>query len=57
MKPARVGNAMVDGVAIGPEGERTAIEVILATMNDDLSSEAERTVRKRAVAIRTSGRG
>jgi predicted RecB family endonuclease len=27
MKPARVGNAMVDGVAIGPEGERTAIEV------------------------------
>ena len=27
MKAARVGNAMVDGVAIGPEGERTAIEV------------------------------
>jgi len=27
MKPARVGNAMVDGVAIGPEGERIAIEV------------------------------
>jgi hypothetical protein len=27
MKPARVGNAMVDGVAIGPEHERIAIEV------------------------------
>lgn len=27
MKPARVGNAMVDGVAIGPEQERIAIEV------------------------------
>jgi len=27
MKPARVGNAMVDGVAIGPEGEHIAIEV------------------------------
>jgi predicted RecB family endonuclease len=27
MKPARVGNAMVDGIAIGPEGERIAIEV------------------------------
>jgi hypothetical protein len=27
MKPERVGNAMVDGVAIGPEGERIAIEV------------------------------
>jgi hypothetical protein len=27
MKPVRVGNAMVDGVAIGPEGERIAIEV------------------------------
>jgi predicted RecB family endonuclease len=27
MKPARVGNAMVDGVATGPEGERIAIEV------------------------------
>ena len=27
MKPARAGNAMVDGVAIGPEGERIAIEV------------------------------
>ena len=27
MKPARVGNAMVDGVAIGAEGERIAIEV------------------------------
>jgi len=27
MKPARVGNAMVDGSAIGPEGERIAIEV------------------------------
>jgi len=27
MKPARVGNAMVDGVAIGSEGERIAIEV------------------------------
>jgi hypothetical protein len=26
MKPACVGNAMVDGVAIGPEGERIAIE-------------------------------
>jgi len=25
--PARVGNAMVDGVAIGPEHERIAIEV------------------------------
>ena len=27
MKPARVGNAMVDGVAIGPEQEQIAIEV------------------------------
>jgi len=27
MKPARVGNAMVDGVALSPEGERIAIEV------------------------------
>jgi hypothetical protein len=27
MKPTGVGNAMVDGVAIGPEGERIAIEV------------------------------
>lgn len=27
MKPARAGNAVVDGVAIGPEGERIAIEV------------------------------
>jgi hypothetical protein len=27
MKPVKVGNAMVDGVAIGPEGERIAIEV------------------------------
>jgi predicted RecB family endonuclease len=27
MQPAKVGNAMVDGVAIGPEGERIAIEV------------------------------
>lgn len=26
MKPARAGNAMVDGVAVGPEGERIAIE-------------------------------
>ena len=29
MKPARVGNAIVDGVAIGPEQERIAIEVNL----------------------------
>mgnify|MGYP001128624636 CR=1 FL=1 len=27
MKPQRAGNALVDGVAIGPEGERIAIEV------------------------------
>jgi hypothetical protein len=27
MKPVRVGNAMVDGVAIGLEGQRIAIEV------------------------------
>jgi hypothetical protein len=27
MKPAHAGNAMVDGVALSPEGERTAIEV------------------------------
>jgi hypothetical protein len=27
MKSVKVGNAMVDGVAIGPEGERIAIEV------------------------------
>jgi hypothetical protein len=26
MRPARAGNAMVDSVAIGPEGERIAIE-------------------------------
>ena len=27
MKPAHAGNAMVDGVAVTPEGERIAIEV------------------------------
>ena len=27
MKPAKAGNAMVDGVAVGPDGERIAIEV------------------------------
>lgn len=27
MKPARAGNAMVDGVVLSPEGERIAIEV------------------------------
>jgi len=27
MKPARAGNALVDGLAIGPEGERIAIDV------------------------------
>jgi hypothetical protein len=27
IRPAKVGNAMVDGIAIGPEGERIAIEV------------------------------
>ena len=27
MKPARVGNAAVDGVALSPDGERIAIEV------------------------------
>lgn len=27
MKPARAGNAIVDGVAVGPEGERIAIEI------------------------------
>jgi hypothetical protein len=27
MKPARAGNAMIDGVAISPDGERIAIEV------------------------------
>jgi predicted RecB family endonuclease len=27
MKPARAGNAMVDGVAVSPDGERIAIEV------------------------------
>jgi hypothetical protein len=27
MKPARAGNAFVDGVAWSPDGERTAIEV------------------------------
>jgi len=27
MKPVRAGNAMVDGLAVGPEGERIAIEV------------------------------
>ncbi len=27
MRPARVGNAMVDGVAVSPDGERIAIEV------------------------------
>ena len=28
MKPARAGNAMVDGVALSPEGERIAIEEV-----------------------------
>jgi hypothetical protein len=27
MKPARAGNAMVDGVAVSPDGEQIAIEV------------------------------
>jgi len=27
MRPARAGNAMVDGLAVGPGGERIAIEV------------------------------
>ena len=27
MRPAKAGDAMVDGVAVGPEGERIAIEV------------------------------
>jgi len=27
MKPARAGNAVVDGVATGPDGERIGIEV------------------------------
>ena len=27
MKPARAGNVMIDGIALGPEGERIAIEV------------------------------
>jgi hypothetical protein len=27
MKPARAGNAMIDGVALSPDGERIAIEV------------------------------
>lgn len=27
MKPVRVGNAMVDGIAVGPDHERIAIEV------------------------------
>jgi hypothetical protein len=27
MKPVKVGNAMIDGVAIGPEGDRIGIEV------------------------------
>ncbi|MGA2239841.1 MAG: hypothetical protein ABSG74_11580 [Candidatus Bathyarchaeia archaeon] len=27
MKPARAGNAMADGVALSPEGERIAIEI------------------------------
>jgi predicted RecB family endonuclease len=34
MKPARAGNAMVDGVAISPDGERIAIEV--KSPRDDL---------------------
>jgi hypothetical protein len=27
MKPARAGNAMVDGVALSPDGERIALEI------------------------------
>lgn len=27
MKPVKVGNAMIDGIAMGPEGERIGIEV------------------------------
>jgi hypothetical protein len=27
MKPVRAGNAVLDGLMIGPEGEHTAIEV------------------------------
>jgi hypothetical protein len=27
MKPARAGNAMVDGLAVGPDGERIALEI------------------------------
>jgi hypothetical protein len=27
MKPVKVGNAMIDGTVMGPEGERIGIEV------------------------------
>ncbi len=34
MRPLRAGNAMLDGLAIGPEGERVAIEI--KTPRDDI---------------------
>jgi hypothetical protein len=34
MKPARVGNAMVDGIAIGPEGELSITHSNIGTVHD-----------------------
>jgi len=36
MKPARAGNAMVDGVALGPEGERLLSHKEMEKVLDEL---------------------
>jgi hypothetical protein len=52
MKPARAGNAIVDGVAVGPEGERIAIEV--KSPSDDIIRESDSATRQ--FALDTIGR-
>jgi hypothetical protein len=34
MRPARFGNAMIDGVAIGPEGELSITHSNIGTVHD-----------------------
>lgn len=57
MKPVKVGNAMIDGIATRPEGERIAIEV--KSPSDDIvrgigqCCEALATGYSRAVLITT----
>ena len=42
MKPARAGNAMVDGVAVTSEGDRIAVEVHQATISYVASDNASK---------------